>query len=436
MFWNQELECISRGDLESLQLTGLKDQIARAQKSAFYGKLLREAGLDQEDIRSIDDIRKFPFTTKEDLRAGFPYGMIAVPHEELVRVHVSSGTTGTATAVYHTWNDVQVWADSMARCLYMAGMRKSDVFQNMTGYGLFTGGLGLHYGAEKLGALVIPAGTGNSKRQITLMRDFGTTVIHIIPSYALKLIQTFEEMGVDPREDTSLRIAVIGAEPHSEETRRRIEEVYGVFAVNSYGLSEMNGPGVAFECPHKTGLHLWEDRYLLEIVDPVSLEPCAEGEVGEIVMTTLNREAMPLLRYRTRDLASLIPEPCPCGRGHRMLSRILGRTDDMFIVKGVNIYPMQIERVLMGFEESGNNYRIILEKKGPEDQIHVQLELSEKANALASEEKEGLRGKLVESLRDEILVTPLVELLSEGSIPASEGKAQRVLDARDGRPIG
>jgi phenylacetate-CoA ligase len=324
MFWNETLECISGGDLETLQVTALKDQISRARRSPFYQERLDDAGLTETDVNTPEDIRRFPFTTKEDLRGSFPYGMLAVPLEDVVRVHVSSGTTGTPTAVYHTWNDVQLWADSMARCLYMAGMRKQDVFQNMTGYGLFTGGLGLHYGAEKLGSMVIPAGTGNSKRQITLMRHFGTTVLHIIPSYALKLLQTFEEMGVDPREDTSLRIAVIGAEPHSEETRLRIEEAYGVFAVNSYGLSEMNGPGVAFECPHKSGLHLWEDRWLVEIVDPVTLKPCREGEVGEVVMTTLNREAMPLLRYRTRDLAALIPGTCACGRGHRRLSRILG----------------------------------------------------------------------------------------------------------------
>jgi len=300
-------------------------------------------GISPEDIRSLEDLRRIPFTTKEDLRRGFPYGFLAVPKDEVVRLHASSGTTGTPTVVYHTRRDLEVWADLVARCLYMVGMRKEDVFQNMMSYGLFTGGLGLHYGAERIGALVIPSGAGNSRRQITLMRQFGTTAIHIIPSYALKLLETFQEMGLDPKE-MKLRMAFVGAEPHTEEVRRRIEEAYGIDAFNSYGLSEMNGPGVAFECPYKEGMHVWEDSYILEVIDPETLEPVPDGEEGELVLTTLRREAMPLLRYRTGDLAFVYPDPCPCGRTHRRISRIKGRTDDMFIIKGVNVFPMQVDR--------------------------------------------------------------------------------------------
>jgi phenylacetate-CoA ligase len=312
----------------------------------------------------------------------------------------------------------------------MAGLRRSDVFQNCMSYGLFTGGLGLHYGAEKLGAMVVPSGVGNSRRQITLMRQFGTTAVHIIPSYALKLLETFREMGLDPRKDTRLRIAVVGAEPHSEEIRRRIEDAYGVFAPNSYGLSEMNGPGVAFDCPHKTGLHLWEDSYILEIVDPKTLEPVPEGEVGEIVLTTLCREAMPLIRYRTRDLARVLPGPCPCGRTHRRLSRIQGRSDDMFIVKGVNIYPIQVEQVLMGFAEVGNNYVIHLDRQGASDRMTVKIEASEALLALGLDRLKDLTRRIAHALREEILVTPEVELVEPGSLPATEGKAVRVVDNR------
>jgi len=278
--------------------------------------------------------------------------------------------------------------------------------------------------------MVIPMGIGNSKRQIAFMRRFGTTVAHIIPSYSLKLLETFDEMGVDPKNETDLRILVVGAEPHSEEVRARIEEAYGVFAVNSYGLSEMNGPGVAFECPHKSGLHLWEDSYILEIVDPVSLEPLPDGETGEIVLTTLRREAMPLIRYRTRDLAMVLPGTCSCGRAHRRLSRIKGRSDDMFIVKGVNVYPIQVEQVLMAFEEVGNNYLILLDREGPVDRMTVQIEVTSALLAGGLEGLESLRETIVRQLREEILLTPRVDLVEPGTIPAGEGKALRVIDNR------
>ena len=298
------------------------------------------------------------------MREHWPYGFIAVPREELVRMHSSSGTTGRATVVFHTAKDIAVWTNLLTRCLYMAGMRKGDVFQNMMTYGLFTGGLGFHYAAEKMGALVIPTGAGNSKRQIQLMVDFATTVVHVIPSYALHLSTVFAELKLDPRKDTSVKIAFLGAEPHTEKMRKKIEEIYGYKAFNSYGLSEMNGPGVAFECPYQEGMHIWEDNFLVEIIDPKTLQPVADGVEGELVMTSLQKEGMPLIRYRTKDLTRIIPEPCACGRTHRRIERIKGRTDDMLILKGVNIFPMQIEKKLMDIAGVGTNFLIILNRRG------------------------------------------------------------------------
>jgi len=315
--------------------------------------------------------------------------------------------------------------------MYMAGVRREDVFQNMSGYGLFTGGLGFQYGAERLGALTIPSGSGNSKRQIHLMQDFSTTVVHVIPSYALHLWKVFEEMGFDPRKDTRLRMMLIGAEPHSEATRQRLEEMYGVDAFNSYGLSEMNGPGVAFECPQKKGMHFWEDDFLVEVIDPKTGEALSDGEEGELVYTTLNREAMPLIRYRSKDLATLYPDPCPCGRTHRRMSRIKGRSDDMFILKGVNIFPLQIDTTLMNIPEVGTNYLILLERENFEDRMIVKVEVRPEFFQGDLFQLERLRRQITEALRSEILVTPKVELVEPDTLPKSEGKAVRVVDQRE-----
>jgi len=430
MYWEKSIETLSRAKLEKLQLTQLKDTVGSAQKSFYYGKILKEKGLNVKSLGSLNDINKFPFTTKDDLREHWPYGFIAVPKEELVRMHSSSGTTGRATVVFHTAKDIAVWANLLARCMYMAGMRKDDVFQNMMTYGLFTGGLGFHYGAEKIGALVIPAGAGNSKRQIQLMMDFATTAIHIIPSYALHLSTVFAELKVDPRKDTKVKIAFLGAEPHTEKMRKKIEEIYGYKAFNSYGLSEMNGPGVAFECPYQNGMHIWEDSFLVEIIDPKTLQPVADGEEGELVMTTLQREGMPLIRYRTKDLTRIIPEACACGRTHRRIERIKGRTDDMLILKGVNIYPMQIEKKLMEIEGVGTNFLIILEREGFNDDMTVKVEVNKKYFVGDIKQLDALRKKIVEELKSEILVTPKVDLVEPDSIPKGEGKAVRVVDNR------
>ncbi len=430
MYWEKDVETLSRAKLEKMQLTQLKDTIGKAQKSFYYGKILKEKGLNVKSLRSLSDINKFPFTTKDDLREHWPYGFIAVPKEELVRMHSSSGTTGRATVVFHTANDIAVWANLLARCMYMAGMRKEDVFQNMMTYGLFTGGLGFHYGAEKIGALVIPAGAGNSKRQIQLMRDFETTVIHVIPSYALHLSTVFAELKVDPRRDTKVKIAFLGAEPHTEKMRKKIEEIYGYKAFNSYGLSEMNGPGVAFECPYQNGMHIWEDSFLVEIIDPKTLQPVADGVEGELVMTTLQREGMPILRYCTKDLTRIIPEPCACGRTHRRIERIKGRTDDMLILKGVNIFPMQIEKKLMEISGVGTNFLIVLDREGFNDLMTVKVEVDKKYFSGDMKQLDALRKKIVENLKNEILITPKVDLIEPDSIPKGEGKAVRVVDNR------
>ncbi|HKK80718.1 MAG TPA: phenylacetate--CoA ligase, partial [Prolixibacteraceae bacterium] len=342
-YWEEELETLPRKKLEELQAGRLRDTIARAMQSEHYRKLYETIGISPDSIKSIEDIQKLPFTTKQDLRDNFPYGLLSTPKQDCVRLHSSSGTTGTPTVIFHNQHDLDSWANLVARSLYSTGIRDTDVFQNMSGYGLFTGGLGFQYGIERLGALSIPSAAGNSIRQIKLMRDYGTTAAHAIPSYLGYLYEVFESEGLDPRKDTNLKHMIIGAEPHTDDTRKRIEELFGVKAFNSFGLSEMNGPGVAFECEHQTGLHVWEDAFVAEIVNPQTLEPVPDGEIGELVMTTLDRQSMPVIRYRTRDLTRFIPVECPCGRTHRMIDRITGRSDDMFIIKGCNVFPMQIE---------------------------------------------------------------------------------------------
>ena len=404
----------------------------RAGRSPFYRRRFAGRGGTPGPLKSLDRITSLPFTTKDDLRSdeAYPYGFLAVDKEQLIRLHSSSGTTGRPTTVFHTRGDIDRWSELVARCLTMVGVRRGDVFQNMMGYGLFTGGLGLHYGAERVGALTIPAGAGNSRKQISLMEDFSTSVIHIIPSYALRLASTFHQLGIDPK-GLSLRIAILGAEPHADAVRRRIEEIYGLRAYNSYGLSEMNGPGVAFECPEQDGLHLWEDSYLVELIDPSTLETVPEGEEGELVLTSLTREGMPLIRYRTKDLTSLRRDPCPCGRTHLRMERITGRTDDMLILKGVNIYPIQVERALMGFKEIGSNYLMVLSTEDHVDQLTVKAELRRGFFQGDLPALEDLRRRIVGELRGEILITPRVELLEAGSLPTTEGKAVRVEDRRE-----
>ena len=428
MFWQKDIETISRNALEELQLKRLKQTVRQAYNNIpFYKEYFSKLNIKPKDITSLKDIQKLPFTTREDLRENYPFGMLAVAKEQVVRLHTSSGTTGKPKAIFFSKKDVDRAAELIARCLIMTGVKKDDVLQNMMTYGLFTGALVMHYGAEKVGVLVIPAGPGNTKRQIALMQDFKTTTLHLTPSYALYLASVMHNEGLEPRRGFFLRRAYMGSEPYSEETRQKIEKFFNIDVYNSYGLSEMNGPGVAFECMEKNGMHLWEDNFLLEIINPETGEKMPEGENGELVLTTLYREAMPILRYRTRDIAKIIPGKCRCGRTHRRISRIIGRTDDMIIVRGVNIFPQQIERVLMGIKAVAQNYQIVLESY---DQMTVRVEISKDLFDGRVEHLVNLQTEITEKLRAEILVKPKVELLEPGTLPISEGKTTRVIDKR------
>ena len=429
MYWEEKIETMGRKEIEKLQIELFNETIERARRSPFYSKVFKKKKL-PEKITSIEEIKEFPFTTKEDLRKSYPFGMLATDIEKIVRMHGSSGTTGKSTLVFHTKNDIERWADLIARCLYMIGVRDCDVFQNMMSYGLFTGGLGLHYGAEKIGALVIPIGSGNTQKQIEFLIDLKTTTIHITPSYLFYLAHVAENMGLSPSKDFYLKRAIVGAEPYSESTRKKLEDIFKIKIFNCYGLSEMNGPGVAFECPEQKGLHLWEDHYFVEIIDPETGKILPDGEEGELVLTTLKREGMPLIRYRTRDITKIIKGKCRCGRTHRKIARIKGRTDDMFIVKGVNIFPSQIEGVLMNIPEVDKNYRIILERKEGLDILRIQIEIKRNYFTGDINQLRNLQEKIKENLRDAILVSPVVELVEPGSLPASTGKAQRVIDKR------
>ncbi len=429
MFWQEEIETIDSKNLEKLQLERLQKTVRCVYENVpFYRDKFKDKSLKPDDIKTLQDIRKLPFTTRDDLRLNYPYGLLAVPKNGgVVRLHTSSGTTGKPKAIFFSKNDVNQSAELIARCLVMTGVKSDDILQNMMTYGLFTGALVMHYGAEKVGILVIPAGPGNTERQIALMQDFSSTCLHLTPSYALYLSEVMESKGIMPKRDLSLRRAYLGAEPYSEETRKKLEQMLGIDIYNSYGLSEMNGPGVAFECINKDGMHIWEDNFIVEILDQETGEPVTEGQQGELVLTTLCREGMPFLRYRTKDIAKIIPGKCRCGRTHKRISRILGRVDDMFIVRGVNIFPQQIERVLMSIKGVAQNYQIHLEAY---DKMLVKVEIEQDFFDGNIEHLLILKSKITEKLKSEILITPKVELLEPSTLPMSEGKTQRVIDRR------
>ncbi len=429
-FWDKKIETASRAEIEAIQLQGLQKQVDLALKTPYYSEQLKKCGISSgADIKTLADIRKLPFTTKNDLRDAYPFGMLSCDKEDLVRVHASSGTTGTPTIIYHTQEDLDRATDTMARSIAAAGGHKGDVLQNMMTYGLFTGGLGFHYGAEKLGVTVIPTGAGNTIRQLKFMKDFGTTMVHATPSYLLHLDKAITEAGYT-KDDIKLRLAVTGAEPHSEELRQKIQNKLGIEVYNCYGMSELNGPGVAFECIFRSGMHVWEDRYIMELINPDTLEPVAEGEIGELVVTILCRDAMPLLRYRTRDLTRIIPEPCECGRTHRKVARFTGRTDDMLIINGVNVFPSQIEEVLLKTPGIGANYLIVVEKQGALDKLIVQTEVTPEIFADDSRILNELRDHLKSEMSALITINPVIEFKEPGSMPIAEGKAKRVEDKR------
>lgn len=428
MFWQKDIETLSRKDLEHLQLKRLQQTVRRVYGHIpFCRERFAELGIKPNHVTSLRDLRRLPFTSREDLRANYPFGMLAVGREQLVRLHTSSGTTGKPKAIFFSKRDIDRAADLIARCLIMTGITRDDVLQNMMTYGLFTGALVMHYGAEKVGVLVIPAGPGNTKRQVALMQDFRSTTLHVTPSYALYLLGYLQSEGIDPRRDLALKRAYLGSEPYSEETRKKIESFFGIDVYNSYGLTEMNGPGVAFECTEKNGMHLWEDNFIMEIIDPQTGEVLPEGVDGELVLTTLCREAMPIIRYRTRDIVRILPGRCRCGRTHRRISRVMGRSDDMIILRGVNIFPQQIEHVLMGIKAVAQNYQIVLEAY---DQMTVKVEIAKELFDGRVDHLVNLQNEITEKLGAEILVRPKVELLEPGTLPVSEGKATRVIDKR------
>ena len=430
-YWNPHVERMPIKDLHKLQEERLRTIVRFVyDHSSFYRQRFREAGVAPEDIKELSDVTKLPFTTKIDLRNTYPTGMFCLPQDWVVRYHVSSGTTGKPTVVGYTQEDIDMWTDSLARALTSLGLGRGDVIQVSYGYGLFTGGLGLHYGAERIGATVLPTSAGSTERQIELMQDLGSTAIACTPSYFLYLNEVAQKMGVSIRDDTKLKAGLFGAEPWSDEARRRIEESTGIKAYDVYGTSEMSGP-LCSECHLQNGIHIWADLFLIETVDPKTGEQVAEGERGELVVTTLDKWAFPLIRYRIGDLTIVNNEPCECGRTHPRIMRILGRTDDMIIVRGINVFPSQVESVLMKIPEIGDNYMIIVDRKGPLDVMTVKVEVTESAFSDKIADLMSLSKAVSQQLKGVLNIMADVELVEPGTIPRSEGKAQRVIDNRE-----
>ncbi len=430
-YWDKEKECMPRKELEELQLRRLKETVYRVYTFVpAYKNKMDESGIKPEDIKSLNDLQKLPFTTKQDLRDNYPFGLFALPMSEVVRIHSSSGTTGKPTVVGYSKKDIDIWSELMARALTSAGATRYSVIQNAYGYGLFTGGLGVHYGAEKIAASVIPSSGGNTKRQIMLMQDFGTTVLTCTPSYALFMYEIMREMDIEPS-DLKLRAGIFGAEPWSENMRREIENKLEIDAYDIYGLSEIIGPGVAIECASKQGLHIAEDHFLVEVVDPISEEVLDDGSQGELVITTISKEALPIIRYRTRDLTSLDKNICDCGRTHVRMQKVLGRSDDMVIIRGVNVFPSMVESVLLNIPGVEPHYLLIVDRKGNLDQLEVQVEVSEQLFSDEVRKLEELGAIIAKEMESALGVNARIRLVEPKSIERSEGKAKRVIDRRN-----
>jgi phenylacetate-CoA ligase len=431
MIWDRQAECMGRGELAALQLNRLRATVRRVYDNVpFYRRRLEERGVSPEDIRSLGDIRRLPFTTKDDIRDNYPYGLFSAPLKKIVRLHASSGTTGKPTVVGYTQTDLTLWADLVARLVAAAGAGADDIAQVTFGYGLFTGGFGLHAGLEKVGATIVPASAGNTERHIMLMKDFGTTVLVGTPSYSLHLAEAAQGMGIDPR-SLKVRLGLFGAEGCSDELRREIEAVWGMSAVENYGMSEIIGPGVSGECDRKQGLHINEDHFYPEVIDPASGEPKPSGEYGELVLTTITKEGLPLLRYRTRDITRLIPEPCGCGRTLVRMAKVHGRTDDMLKIRGVNVFPSQIESVLVGIGAISPHYNIYVRKRGYMDEIDITVELADDSMVDDYHALERLKEEIQHKLRVVLQIDAGVRLVQPRTIARSEGKAKRIIDLRD-----
>lgn len=430
--WDKARECMDREEMRKLQLARLKWTVSWAyERVEFYRKKLDQAGIKPQDINSLEDIKHLPFTYKDELREYYPYGLFAVPLNEVVRLHASSGTTGKPIVVGYNRHDLEVWTDLVARMVTLAGVTEEDVAQISFGYGLFTGAFGLHYGLERVGATVVPISGGNTERQLMIMQDFGTTALICTPTYALHMAEVAEEMGIDPRKDLKVRVGLFGGEAWSEEYRQEINRHWGMLATDNYGLSEVSGPGVAGECQLICGQHIAEDHFLLEIIDPQTGEPLGEGETGEIVITTLTKQAMPIIRYRTKDISSVTYRPCECGRTTARMKKVTGRTDDMLIIRGVNVFPSQIESVLVEAEGVEPHYQIIVTKKGYLDEIEILVELSPAVFTDRYRELEEIEERLKQKLFKTLSIRPKVRLVEPKSIERVAGKAKRVVDLRD-----
>jgi len=432
-YWQKNMETMPRSDIEALQLKRLKHVVNTVCKNVpFYKQKFRSSGLHSNDIRSLQDISRIPATQKADLKNNYPFGLFAVPMRDIIRLHASSGTSGKPIVVGYTARDIETWSNLMARNLTMVGTDHDDIFQNAVNYGLFTGGLGIHFGIEKIGATAIPSGTGNTQHQLEMLIDFKVTALHCTPSYALYLTETAKEL--DLIDQLSLRIGCFGAEPWSTSTRRELEDTLGIKAYDSYGLSEMFGPGVGFECQEQNGLHIWDDHFLVEILDKDG-ESVAPGEKGELVLTSLTKEAMPLIRYRTGDITMVLEDECPCGRTHTRLDKFLGRADDMLIVRGINVFPSQIESVLMDIKEVGDQFQVVIDRKRNKlDEMHIKVELSKQTFTGELQDLKNLTLAVEEQLRSVLNLRTQVELVERGTIPRTVGKARRIVDMREQNP--
>lgn len=430
MIWNEYIETASRDKLKEIQNERFVKMIERIYYNVpFYRKKLQECGLEPKDITSIDQLKDLPFTTKDDLRDNYPYGLFAVPQSQIVRLHASSGTTGKPTVVGYTRNDLQTWSEVVARSLTMAGVGKDDIIQIAYGYGLFTGGLGVHYGAEKVGASVIPISGGNTKKQLQLMVDFGSTVIACTPSYAAYLGESMVSEGID-RKDIRLKAGIFGAEPWTNELRRQVESLLGLKAFDIYGLSEIIGPGVSMECECQQGMHVFEDHFIPEIIDPKTLEVLPYGEIGELVFTTVTKEAMPLLRYRTRDLTRLNATKCDCGRTLVRMEKCMGRSDDMLIIRGVNVFPSQVEAVLLEMSETSPHYQLVVNRENNLDTLEINVEVDDQFWSDEIKVLENLKKQIQHNIASTLGISAKINLVEPLSIPRSEGKAKRVIDNR------